>query len=303
MLQAGIPSNKDLQGAIVKTIAFFDLFDYPLTDREAWQWLLMHKCGFSEVHKILNSGQLDNVENRNGFYFLRGREEILEKRFAKYNYTERKFRRAVRIARLFRLIPWIKMIAVGNNIGAHNLSNDGDIDFFIVTDDDRIWISRFFSVLIVKILGLRPRGADMKDKICLSFFVSENSSDLEKLMIDEDIYFVYWLAGLTPIFKKDDFDFSDKNKWIGKYLPNLEPEKIVLKRKIEGNGRIIFKYFGGLEFLMKKAQLKVLPEKIKESMDSDPNIIVNDRILKFHLNDRRRWFRDEWKKKIYGLHG
>ncbi|MEK7098245.1 MAG: hypothetical protein AAB906_05345, partial [Patescibacteria group bacterium] len=197
---------------------------------------------------------------------------------------------------------WIKMIAVGNNIGAHNLSDGGDIDFFIVAEDGRIWISRFFCVLAVKILGLRPKGMETKDKICLSFFVSESGSDLEYLMIDEDIYLVYWLAGLTPIFMQNDFYFLGRNGWIRKYLPNLGIGKTVLKRRIGGGTCMVLKSFGKSEPLLKKVQMKILPEMIKENMNSGSDIMVNDQILKFHLNDRRRWFRDEWKKKIYELY-
>lgn len=293
-----------LQGAIVRTIAFFDLFDYPLTDREVWQWLWGYKCGFSEVYGALDSGQR-GIGSKNGFYFLAGREGIIEKRLKKYNYTERKFRRAIRIAKLLRLVPWIKMMAVGNNIGAHNLSDGGDIDFFIVTEDGRIWISRFFCVLVVKFLGLRPEGMETKDKICLSFFVSESGSDLKDLMIDEDIYFVYWMAGLTPIFAKDGFDFFGRNGWVRKRLPNIGTEKIILKRRIEGSGCMILKYLGGLEFLFKRLQEKILPEELKKIADNPladgSNVVINDKILKLHSNDRREFFRDEWKRKIYGL--
>lgn len=301
MLQVKISSSKDLEEAIAKTIAFFDLFEYPLTEWEIWQWLLGYECGFMDVRKALHSGQLKGIEGKKGFYFLQGREEIINKRLEKYNYTERKFRRAVRIAKLFQFMPWVKMVAVGNNIGAHNLSNDGDIDFFIVTEKNRIWTVRFFSVLIVKILGLRPKRLVMKDKICLSFFVSEDNSDLQGLMIDEDIYFLYWFAGLTPIYVKNGFDFFGKNKWINGYLPNLKKEKMILKRMVRGGNCVSLGFLGRLEPLLKRLQSMILPKEIKEKMNIGSDVMVNDRILKFHLNDRRSDFRDKWKRKIYEL--
>ena len=128
-------TNK-LKEAILKAVAFFDMFDYPLTPFEIWIFCEL-ECELSEILEILNKDNLF-LEKKCGFYFLKKRKEIVDIRKRRYDYANRKFKRALKIARLFKLIPWIKMIAVGNSIGANNLRDNSDIDFFIITEAKRI---------------------------------------------------------------------------------------------------------------------------------------------------------------------
>lgn len=338
-----------LEEAIIKTIAFFDLFDYPLTDFEAWKWLwggdergsipkalgvepLNYNVSLWEVKNILESDdtkrcptsikdvghlRIENniLESKNGFYFLRGREETVRTRMERYNYAGLKFKRAVRVAKFLRLIPWIKMIAVGNIIGAHNMQDKGDIDLFIIARNNCIWITRFFSAVLMAVLNLRPQAGATRDKICLSFFVSEEAMNLEGLMLENpplpplnkggktegDIYFVYWLAGLVPIYEADDVysKFVKANSWLKNYLPNWRPIEPARWRRASGMPKIYSQaagIFGFLEPIFKMFQLKFLPAKIREMANKDTRVVISDNVLKFHTNDRREEYRKRWKK-------
>jgi len=331
----------------VKTVAFFDLFDYPLTSWEVWilgYWDTgILNTRYWNIGNLLDSGGLDSIiESKNGFYYLQGREGIIKTRMARYNYTDRKFKRAMRVAKLFKFIPWIKMIAVGNIIGAHNLKDRSDIDFFIITENKRIWITRFFCAGLMKLLGMRPKEGNEQDKICLSFFVSESAMDLQKLMLgsrssesfspvlreglgsgdsdeakknptsdirhptsDNDIYFIYWLAGLALIYDTGGVyeKFIQTNNWIKECLPNWQPMQAAGRRD-SGKGFSNFYYdladllFGGLEKNVKKLQLKKLPCDLKNLMNKDTRVVINDQVLKLHVKDRREEYRRRWMEKV-----
>ena len=326
-----ILENKKIKAtkeAIVKTIAFFDLFDYPLTRQEIWKYANTPKDAngrqrtLMEIQQILDSGELNNiVEQKNGFYFLSGRENIIKTRMAKYNYTDKKIKRALRVAKLFKFIPWIKMIAVGNIIGSHNLKKKSDIDFFIITEPGRIWITRFFCAGLMELLGLRPEEGDEQDKICLSFFISEEAMDLQRLMLNgskdtrcpighrvscaQDIYFIYWLAGLIPIYDKDNIyeKFIKANSWLKEYLPNWQTSQLANQRN-SGKGFSNFYYdlvdllFGGLEKSVKKLQLKRMPSNLKNLINKDTRVVINDQVLKLHVKDRREEYRKKWGERL-----
>jgi len=314
-----IKTEKSIAEAIVETIAFFDLFSYPLTGFEVWKYLGA-KCELSDVLEILEDitkkpplvpplqgGQVEKrgqIESKNGFYFLAGREEIIKERMARYNYTDKKFKRVVWLAKIFKFIPWIKTIAVGNIIGTHNLKKESDLDLFIITEENRVWLTRFFCILITKILGLRPKPENMQDKICLSFFISEDAMNLEKFMLtrEKDIYFIYWLAGLVPVYDKDGIynKFIGANGWIKNYLPNWGAGEVNYRRDA---GRsfsrfyrdVVDMFFGGLERRIKEIQLEIMPRQIKDIMNIDSRVVASDKIIKLHVNDRREEYRSKLK--------
>ena len=298
-----------IREAIFRTVAFFDMFDYPLTANEIWKYLWQAPgVAMRELLEELDGEDWKNiVAMKNGFYFLTGREAIAEERMRRYSYADRKFKKAMRIAKIFRFIPWIRMIAVANLIGAHNLKDGSDIDFFIIVKKNKIWLVRFFTNLTTIMLGLRPRPGSLRDKICLSFYLSEENMDLERFLIDEqDVNFVYFAAGLTPIYVHD-FNlekFYKANSWIKKYLPNWQLAEILERRKVAAITPAVYDWimdmiFSFLENSLKRLQLRKLPKEITEMMNKDTRVIVNDQVLKFHTKDKRKEYSERWRNKNY----
>lgn len=296
-------NNIDLQKAIARTVAYFDMFDFPMTDFEVWKFL-SEKRDYVDVRNVLSGSTA--LETKNGFYFLKGRENIIRTRLDRYNFTDRKFKRALRMAKIYRIIPWVKMVAVSNIIGAHNLKDESDIDIFIISEKGKIWLSRFFTAGIAKVLGLRPSEKNSRDKICLNFYVSEEEMDLEKFMMGkDDIYFIYWLANLVIIYDKGGTykKFIQVNDWLKNYLPNWQPNEMVARRFVKERKNLFFSFlfnfiFGSFEAIFKKIQLRKLPADIRELMNKDTRVVISDKVLKLHVKDRREEYRKRWEEKI-----
>ncbi len=298
--------NKAIKEAIFKTIVFFDIFDYPLTAFEIWQYLDYH-CSLYDVEKVLLDIDKEKIESNGAYYFLKNRKEIVRTRSRRYNYSDRKMKRAMRISRLFRFIPWIKMIAIGNIIGSNNLKDGSDIDFFIITEKNRVWLSRFFTTIITKLLLLRPRVNNVRDKICLSFYISDDKANLENLHLEKnkDPYFVYWLANLMPIYQRNNYykKFLKKNNWLRIVLPNWEPLLVSTHRDIGREPSFVYRgiidlFIGGLEKEVKNLQLKILPNDLRRIMNKDTRVVINDSVLKLHVKDRRQEYLELFEKRI-----
>ncbi|MFA6394007.1 MAG: hypothetical protein WCW25_04005 [Patescibacteria group bacterium] len=313
-----------IKEAIIKTVAFFDLFDYPLTLFEVHRYLYLPQvdCGLagsSTVNKITNYElRITNIDSlleellrenifgrKNGFYFLEGRESIIAERLRRFNRSGRKISRAKKIIRLFSALPWIKMIALGNVMGSRNFKKESDIDFIIVTSKNRIWITRFFCAGLMAMLGLRPTKGKTKDRICLSFFISEDRLGLEFLSGQEDICFYYWLAGFTPLYERGDIfrKLCEANGWLKEILPNCEPVSPAGEVRVERSilaamtGEVIEPLAGWLEPLIMNFQLKIFPPAIREKLNQGTDVFVDKGIIKLHVNDRRKMYRAEWKKR------
>lgn len=298
----------------MRTVAYFDMFDFPVTAYEIWQ-NLPKPSRFMEVIIFLEQG-IKGLEHKNGFYFLSGRSALIETRLSRYTATDRKFKRALRLMKIYKFIPWLKMAAIGNLIGAHNLREESDIDLLIVAQGKRLWLTRFFCVIIAKILGLRPSPSRNQDKICLSFFISDQQLDLSSLMLvnprcsatmalKSDIYFIHWLAGLTPIYDPAGIyeKFILANNWLRSYLPNWQGRIILDRRKIDSRRLDFYRevadlFIGGLEPWFKKQQLKLLPKALQELKNLDTRVVVDDQVIKLHANDRREKYGNKYLEKI-----
>lgn len=299
--------QNNLEKSILATIAYFDVFDYPLTIVEIWKWLYEKDFGGNSlsvgtIWKELENNQLIKslVENRQGFYFLKNRGDLVELREARYVLGAKKIKRARKVARFLKFIPGIKMIAICNSLAWANAREESDIDFFIVTTPNKIWTTRFWAAGVLQIFGLRPNRKSNRDKICLSFFVDEASLNLEPLSASApDVYLVYWIVQLHPLFDCGGVyqNFWQSNNWVKKFLPNVFPKGGKAKNdKIYSPGAA-----GFMEKFFHWLQLKILPKNLRAMANLDSKVVITDKVLKFHSNDRRDEYKKMWEEKLAKL--
>ena len=214
-----------LDKAILETIIYYDLFDYPLTAVELWQWLWKYKCKLSELVFCLEKSEFLNrhIETKNGFYFLKGRKNLLSIRKIRRDYSIQKWKKALRAVSFLRFIPFLKGVILCNSIAHFNAKEDSDIDLFIIVKDKYLWLTRFLITISLHILKMRRHGDKINNRICLSFYITDNNLDLEELAYKGDVHFYYWLLHFVPIFDVEIYkEFLNKNKWLQKYIPRAK---------------------------------------------------------------------------------
>lgn len=303
-----------LEKSILKTVTYFDIFDYPLTRVELFKWLGTggDGAGFYDLDQVLE--RCHALQHDSGFVFLKNRSDLFDIRQKRAAISERKFKRVLRVVKLFRFIPYLRMVAICNTLAYQNPKETSDIDLFVVARPGRIWTVRFCVALILKILQLRP-GEAKKDPICPSFFVTEDNLNLEKIQLSgQDPYLKYWTAQVFPVFDpyRVSEGFFTENSWIKNYLPNVVFPRPSKRRRVEDSAftkfvRKIqeFDVNGAVgnffESQLKKFQMKILPKKLKDMANKDTRVVISDKMLKFHDDDRRQEFAREFEKKLREL--
>lgn len=297
---------KELAKAILNTLAYFDIFDYPMTEFEIWKFLFFEqkpseKIKYMDVRKYLLGGELNNKINfKEGYYFIKGRDDIINTRRRRYALAERKYMKALRVIKVLRFFPFIKMIAVCNTLAFNNSRQEADIDLFIITKSKRVWQSRFWINGFLKLFKMRPRQDKSRDTICSTFFADEEHLNLEKLLInDNDIYLKYWIRQVVPIYNEGIYEkFTQDNNWVDNSLPNILSINTPPRRQVKKLGwckkivNVIALLFP--EKIFKNYQMRIMPAKLKELANQDTRVVINDCMLKFHDNDRREYFLDKW---------
>lgn len=284
------------EDAILRMIVFLDLFDFPLTAYEIFIKLDRLFSLFSVSQALTNLVAAGRLEEGQGFYFLPGRSALLLIRNRRYNYSCAKLKIAHRFSFFFSLFPGVKAVAVVNFIGSHNLRQGSDIDFFIITATRRIWLSRLFCAGFTKFLGHRPTKQRKQDKICLSFYVTEDELDLSGLALsgESDPYFYHWLRGVKPLAGKRQVW---QKFWQANRINNFSGDSL-LGEEIGGGQANGGRWGDFWEKVAKMLQLKIMAPPLKAAMNKSDGVIISDGILKLYLVDRRREFTHKFQQKI-----
>ena len=194
----------ELREAIIRTVCYFDLFDFPLTRMEVRSYLLGTEAGANEVDVMIASLTASKkLKTENGFISLHDRDGLSAIRAERKIFSDRKWKRARRWARIFAALPGVELVGVGNTLAYANAKDGSDIDFFIVTAPSAIWRTRFFCAAFAAMLDLRPKANDNRDKLCLSFFVTTDALDMRALALGaDDVYMRYWTRQMKPLAGK-----------------------------------------------------------------------------------------------------
>lgn len=283
---------------IIKVIIFFDLFSFPLTILELKKFVPID-IDISSLNLILEEEvRIRRLEMNNGFYFLAGRREIVKVRRDRYNYSLRKIKIASYFAKIFFLIPAVSSVCLVNSIGSNNLRDGSDIDFLIITKSKRIWLARLFCTGIAKVLNRRPTKENKRDKICLSFYLSEERLSLKDLKIESgDPYFHFWERSLVLLKDRRNtfYKFIKSNSLESFYDLSSGQE---LKRKKSIYFSEVFDY---LEKSSKILQIKIMPKELlgasTQSSGAQGVVIAND-IIKLYLSDKRFEIKEKYERKI-----
>jgi hypothetical protein len=310
-----------LDRIIIETLAYFDLFSYPLTPFELWKWGIARDGQVPTLATVIthlsDSTYLrDRIGEQEGMIFCKGREEIVTLRKTRYLIAERKFRRVQKAVRFFRFLPFIRAIAVCNTLSYANARDEGDIDLLILTVPGKIWTTRMFATGLAALCQWRPTRMRLRDSLCLSFYLADSAVSLRTLLLRDrtDLYFRYWLDQLVPVF--GDVRAIERlqraNAWAHDILPHAYgnapcPRRVVpdrgynriIRRMLEWchggpHGRVLERAYCGW-------QMQHLPKKLKELANTDTRVVLNDTMLKFHTNDRRADFASLHESRIRQL--
>ena len=287
----------DLREAIIRTVCYFDLFDFPLSRAEICDRLYGSDAGAHEVDAAVAT-LLDSkiLKEENGFISLSDRDGLSAVRAERKIFSDRKWKRARRWERIFAALPDVELVGVGNTLAYDNAKDGSDIDFFIVTAPGAVWRTRFFCAALAAVFDLRPKADDNRDKLCLSFFVTADSLDMQAFAIrSDDIYMRYWTRQMTPLAGKlSAFE-----------LFRVVNRGVSVREKI-GSSVVLRLLFSPLALLpgsfMRNWQKRHFPQALIEAeARHDGSVIISDSVLKFHVNDRRAYIYDRWQKRVKSI--
>lgn len=198
-----------LEKAILNTLAYSDVFDYPLTADELHRFLVCPATKMEIQECVID---MSGVSFANGYYFLAGRREIVDVRKKREENSRNAFRRAMFYGHILGNLPFIRMAALTGSLAMLNLSRNRDMDYMLVAKPGRVWTARAFALLLARMTRL------FGDVICPNVIVSENALEWK----ERNLYTAREFAQMIPVSGNDTFScLRVVNRWVENFLPNF----------------------------------------------------------------------------------
>lgn len=267
--------------AIRATIAYADIFDYPLTFKELEMWAI---------------GRSIKILQRKDYFFRPGQKKIIDTRLQREKLSKNKWKIVTGVSNWLKFIPTIKLVGVTGGLAMNNADEDDDIDLFFITSSGSLWLSRLMAIILVELLGKRrhPKQTQVKNLICLNMFMSEKKLSLPQT--ERDLFSAHEVLQMTPLWEKDRVyaRFLQANKWVKNFLPKAWEEKCKVKSakyKVNNYKSTYWSIVRPLEFLVKYIQLWYMRKRRSTE-------IITDYCLRFHPQDARFWIKKALDKRL-----
>ncbi|HVF69178.1 MAG TPA: hypothetical protein VNA13_01290 [Xanthomonadales bacterium] len=324
------PSTNPHEQAILTSIIYSDIFNFPLTKSELWKFLISEKkisrISFEKTLKKLSTtnrhsgkretsasripndrsqsdpGQArmtNKISHKDTYYCLAGQEKIIDGRRKNKAEAVRKLKIAQKATLYLSHIPSILFIGISGGLAMGDVEPTDDIDIFVITKKNTIFKSRLLILFLLQLLNLRRRRNDANptDKICVNYLIDEESLSFSKKK--HDVYTAHEILQIKPLYDvKSTFgSFLESNKWINSFFPNA--------KKTEGKNIQINKIFT-LKLSLHILNI-IIPEKLGRFVQMifinkhRKSEIVTNHVLAFHPNDYRVQTLDKLRLKLHEL--
>lgn len=202
----------DLKSAVLKTVAYADVFDYPLRAEEIQRYLIGVQANQEEVDAVLIDElmQVSRLRFTQGYYTLANREGLVQLRQKREQIASQRWPAALRYGKWIAALPYVRMVAV---TGALAMSNEegADLDYLVVTANGRLWLCRAMVMILVRMA--RRFG----DEICPNYFLAESALRLG----ETNLYTAHEVAQMIPLSGMNVYQrMRELNAWMLAYLPN-----------------------------------------------------------------------------------
>ena len=236
-----------LRHSILKVLAYFDLFNYPVLAEEIL-YFLDQEAEWPGLVTELEALTAEKCLFRTGnFYSLQDNPALAELRLRGNRRADELLQVAARISQRLYQFPYVRGVGISGSLSKHYADENADIDYFIITRSNRLWIARTFMHLFKKLSYLRGR----QHWYCMNYYVDEDALEIK----EKNIFTATEMITLLPASGNGGLvKFFDANDWTTDYFPHYRERQ----RAAQGPYRASF---------LKQTLEKLFDNRLGDSLD------------------------------------
>ena len=285
-----------LSQQIIATLAYSDVFDYPLNVNEIYlavnylttkenikqelTTLVSQKLVFSSNNFADNfidyqtdyqtDNQTDSQENNEitTWFSLQNNENIFIKRKIRNDKAKIFLERAKKISQIIGKMPFVRSVMISGSLSKNCIDDTSDIDYFIITAPQKVWIVHSLLVFYRKFF------LKNKKELCCNYTIDTLSLEMKH----RTKYVATEITTVLPTFGQEIYhEFIKNNDWVKTFFPHF-----VLKENENKTNHLKASFWSNL---LKKSIEKCLNNAIGTYLNLFLMRRVEKRWRKFHKDN------------------
>ena len=226
-------ATTQLDEQILRTLLYFDIFNYPLKSGEVFNFLGIPALDKSIVTSRLSSLTDQKIIFQFGELFsLKNDNSLIDRRLKGNKEADKYLILARKKANFISKFPFVRAVLASGSLSKGYMDERSDLDFFIITASNRLWIARTLLVLY-KVVFL----ANNHKHFCVNYFVDEKHLEIE----EKNLFTATELATVIPLYGSQQYEnLQGVNSWLAEFFPNytqrstsdVPPSKLSWPKKV-----------------------------------------------------------------------
>jgi hypothetical protein len=204
---------RQTEAGVIRTLLYFDIFHYPLTQDEVVKFHPYKETTERIQHALAYLRNKLMIFKYDNFYSLHPTEIFVQRRKSGNELAKQRLQTAKRFSGLISKFPFVRAIMLSGSLSKDYMEKNSDIDYFIITEPGRLWLTRGMLALFKRVFLLNSHKF-----FCTNYLIDTESMEIE----EKNIYTAMETTTLIPIYGRVLFEkFVIKNQWTKQHLPNV----------------------------------------------------------------------------------
>ena len=206
--------TREQELAVLRSVVYASLFDYPLTLAQLESSLVGVRADAPAIASWLRSSEFlrSAIEHRDGLWFPAGRSDLVKTRARREALSRELLDRDQRVLKLISNMPFVRMVALSGSLAHLNAEDSADLDLFVITTPHRVWSVTVATLVLTRLLRCRKH-------VCMNYVVSEHALEIAP----RDLFSANQIIHLRPVTGERVFErFVKANPFVRDFYPNFE---------------------------------------------------------------------------------
>lgn len=199
--------------SVIKALAYFDIFSYPLTQEEIYNYINEPVPIEVVMATLLQLVEEKRIFRLGSFYSLQADAALRTRRIIGNHKAEILLKTAYKVGGFLYQFPFVRGIGISGSLSKNFADQHTDIDFFIITRANRLWIARTLMHLFKKLTFITGH----QHWYCMNYYIDEAAMRID----EQNVFTATELITLIPVCGNGTLGkFYHQNNWVADYFPH-----------------------------------------------------------------------------------